>query len=133
MPVQFKIKVTKEILYRSKGCGANNDIEKIGNNCAIALALKDIFPEVFVTAHHIYPFGIDEKNHNNELHIAMPQIALDFIKVFDCLRSIPNVRLHLPEFEFEILIPDEIISHIDIDEVQNFVIRKSFLVAQSLN
>jgi hypothetical protein len=31
------------------------------------------------------------------------------------------VRLYLPEFEFEILIPDEIISQINIDEVKNIV------------
>jgi hypothetical protein len=121
MPVQFKIKITKEILERSYGCGAYDDVEKIGNNCAIAIALKDLFPDVFVTAHHIYPFGIYENNEYSDLRIAMPKIALDFIKVFDSLRSIPKVRLYLPEFEFEILIPDEIISQINIDEVKNIV------------
>lgn len=121
MPVQFKIKVTKEILERSHGCGAYDDVEKIGNNCAVAIALKDLFPDVFVTAHHIYPFGIYDNYEYSDLRIAMPKIALDFIKVFDSLRSIPKVRLYLPEFEFEILIPDEIISQINIDEVKNIV------------
>ncbi len=133
MPVTFNIKITKEILERSKACGTRNDIDTIGNNCAIALALKDIFPEVFVTAHHIYPFGIDDNTLCNEIRISLPPIALDFIKVFDCLRSIPNVRLYLPEFEFEISIPEEILSHIDIDEINNIVKENSFLLLPSLN
>ncbi len=127
MPVQFKIKITKEILERSHECGAYNDVEKIGNNCAIALALKDIFPDVFVTAHHIYLFGIYENNEYSNLRITMPKIALDFIKVFDSLQSIHKVRLHLPEFEFEILIPDEIISQINIDEVKNMIEENSLM------
>ena len=133
MPVQFKINVTKEILESSKGCGAHNDVEKIGNNCAIALAVKDIFPNVFVTAHHIYPFGIDANNEYIHLRIALPKIALDFIKLFDWLRSIHKARLSLPEFEFEISIPDEIISLINIDEVENILGQKSFFSRQSLS
>ncbi len=130
MAFNFKIKVTKEILERSQECGAHNDVEKIGNNCAIALALKDLFPDVFVTAHHIYPFGIYENNEYSGLRIAMPKIALDFIKAFDSLRSIHKVRLHLPEFEFEILIPDEIISQINIDEVKNMVGENSLMATK---
>lgn len=120
MAVKVKIQITKEILERSKACGTRNDVDMIGTNCAIALALKDIFPDVFVSAHHIYPFGINDNKYYH-LRIALPQIALDFIKVFDALRSIPKVRLHLPEFEFEISISDEIISCINIDEVQNII------------
>lgn len=133
MAVQFKIKVTKEILESSKECGAHNDVEKIGNNCAIAIAVKDIFPNVFVTAHHIYPFGIDESNEYIHLRIELPKIALDFIKLFDSLRSIHKARLSLPEFEFEISIPDEIISLINIDEVENILERKSFFSRQSFS
>jgi hypothetical protein len=120
MPVHFKIKVTKEILELSKECGTHNDIDSIGENCAIALALKDIFPGVFVTSHYIYPFGIDENNKLDDLKIAMPKVAHDFVKVFDSLCAIHNCRLLLPEFEFEIPIPDVIISKINIDEVRSF-------------
>jgi len=133
MAVQFKIKVTKEILERSKGCGAHNDVDKIGNNCAIALAVKDFFPNVFVTAHHIYPFGADESNEYIHLRIELPKIALDFIKLFDSLRCIHKARLSLPEFEFEISIPDEIISHINIDEIENILGQKFFFPRQNLS
>jgi len=118
MPVRFKIKVTKEILELSKECGAHNDFDTIGKNCAIAIALKDIFPEVVVTDYYIYPFGIDNKNKLDDLRIVMPKIAQDFVKVFDSLSAIHKLRLLLPEFEFEISIPDEIISQINIDEVR---------------
>ena len=121
MAVPFKIRITKEILERSKLCGSFNDIEKIGNNCAIAVALKDIFPNVFVTPNHIYPFGIIQNEEFSVFRISLPVTAQDFIKVFDGLRCIPNARLCLPEFEFEISLPDELIAKINIDEVKDMI------------
>jgi len=121
MPIPFKIKVTKQILELSKKCGAHNEDEIMGKDCAIALALKDIFPEVYVSGHYIYPFGIDENDKLDELKIALPKIAQDFVNVFDSLCAIYKQRLLLPEFEFEISIPDEIISQINIDEVRTLV------------
>ncbi len=118
MPVQFKIRVTKEIIEQSKQCGFNDEVEIIGKNCAIANALKDIFPDVMVTGHHIYPFGIDEYEESDDPKIPIPEVAQNFIRVFDSLAAIPNVRTRLPEFEFEISIPDEVISMIDIDETK---------------
>ena len=118
MPIAFKIKVTKEILALSKACGEPDDVETIGNNCPIALAIKNIFPDAFVTGQDIYPFGIDEDNELADLKIAIPKMAQEFIKVFDVLCTSPNARLQLPEIEFEISIPDEIISQINIDEVR---------------
>ena len=118
MPIPFKIKVTKEILELSKACGAPDDVETIGDNCAIARAMKDIFPDAFVTGQDIYPFGIDEDNKLADLKITMPKIAQDFIIAFDTLCENPNSRPLLPEFEFDISIPDEIISQINIDEIR---------------
>ena len=117
MPVPFQIKVTKDILEQSKECSIGEDVAAVGKNCAIALTLKDIFPNVFVSANDIYPFGIDDKNPSHNLTIPMPKIARDFVKVFDSLSAIRNLRPRLPEFEFSIDIPDEIISEIDIAEV----------------
>lgn len=118
MSVHFEIKITKEILQLSKECGTHGEIDTIEKNCAIAVSLKDIFPGVFVTGDYIYPFGIHENNSVDELKIEMPKIAKDFVRVFDALRAIPKVRLCLPEFEFELSIPDEIISQINIDEIK---------------
>ncbi|MDQ6903741.1 MAG: hypothetical protein M3139_12095 [Bacteroidota bacterium] len=117
MDVLFKISITKEILASSKDCGINGDTETIGKNCAIAIALKDIFPDVFVTDYHIYPQGLREAGSVKELKIMMPKIAQDFVKIFDSLKGISKLRLLLPEFDFEILIPDEFISQINIEEL----------------
>lgn len=117
MAVQLKIKVTKDILELSKNCGSK-ELEIIGKNCAIALALKHIFPDVNVTGDYIYPFGMDYNNKCDDLKIVLPKIAQDFIRVFDSLSAIPNQRLRLPEFEFEIFIADDIISEINIDEIR---------------
>ncbi|HEY5405840.1 MAG TPA: hypothetical protein VIJ92_02085, partial [Ginsengibacter sp.] len=107
----------------SKECGIHNNPETIGTNCAIALTLKDIFPNVFVSGNDIYPFGIDNKDPFDNLTIPMPKIARDFVKVFDSLSAIHKLRLRLPEFEFSIDIPDEVISEIDIEEVTTLTLQ----------
>jgi hypothetical protein len=118
MPTPYTVKVTRDILELSKECGTHNDIDTIGSNCAIALALKEIFPDIFVSDQHIYPFGIDENNETNNLTIPMPKIARDFVRVFDSLSAVHNLRPRLPEFEFSIDLPDAVIAEINIDEVK---------------
>ena len=120
MPVQLKISITKEIIEHCKNCGNENDEHEIGKNCAVALALIDIFPNVYVTNYYIFPFGIDcEKVHL--LKIPLPIIAQQFIKLFDGFRLTPKLRLLLPEFEFTIDVPDEVIEQINIDEVRELI------------
>jgi hypothetical protein len=121
MLVQFKIAVTREILELSLQCGTSKNIEEVGKNCAIALAVKDIFPDVLVTDDYIYPFGINKYAKTGELKIELPQVAKDFIKVFDSLCGMPKVRRCLPEFDFEIPVSDEIISQINIGEVKALI------------
>lgn len=120
MPAQFKIAITKEILARSKYCGTGKDEYTIGNNCAIALALVDIFPNVYVTNHCIFPLGIDTEK-EKQINIPMPVIAQQFIKLFDGFYLTPGLRLMLPEFEFTIVVPDEAIEQINIDEVRELI------------
>lgn len=117
MPVQFKIAITKEILEHSKHCGTGNDAHNIGSNCAIAVALVDIFPDVYVTNNYIFPFGIDSEK-EKALKITMPVIAQQFIKLFDGFCHTPKLRLLLPEFELVIDVPDEVIEQINIDEIK---------------
>ncbi len=104
MAVQFKIKVTKEILQLSRQCGTHSEIENFGENCAIALSLKDIFPDVFVTGGYVYPYGIDASDECDKLKIWLPDSANDFISRFDS--AAPNDRGEFSELEFEISIPD---------------------------
>ena len=120
MPVQFTIRITKAILEHCKKCGTENNKQEIGNNCAVAFALKDIFPDVYVTDYYIFPFGIDAGKGKN-IKITMPVIAQQFIKLFDGFFLMPNLRLLLPEFEFTISIPPEVIDQVNIDEIMELI------------
>jgi len=120
MPLQFRIKITRSIIEQCKNCGATNDQFEIGRNCAIALALQDIFPDVYVTNYYIFPFGITDKK-RADIKIMLPVIAQQFIKLFDGFYLMPNLRLLLPEFEFPIDVPDEFIDEINIDEIKELI------------
>ena len=120
MPTQFKIAITKEIIAHCKNCGTGNEAHQIENNCAIAFALADIFPGVYVTNYCIFPFGIGGDKEKN-IKIPIPPIAQQFIKLFDGFSFTPKLRLLLPEFEFMIDIPDEVIEQINIDEVRELI------------
>ena len=120
MPTQFKIAITKEIIEYCKNCGTGNEAHKIEKNCAIAFALVDIFPNVYVTGYYIFPFGIDAEK-EKDIKIPIPVIAQQFIKLFDGFCHTPKLRLLLPEFEFAIDIPDEVIEQINIDEVRQLI------------
>ena len=117
MLTQLKITITKDIIRHCKNCGRQNEEDEIGKNCAIALAIKDIFPNVYITNYYILPFGIRHEN-DNTLKIQLPVIAQQFIKLFDGFYLTPNLRLLLPEFEFDIDIPDAVIEQINIDEIR---------------
>ena len=119
MPVNFNIKVTKVVLEKSKYCSSEgHDQQMIGEHCAIAVALKDLFPDVYVSGNNIHPFGFNSQSSSYNLSIELPQVAKDFIKVFDSLCKMPSVRCLLPEFEFDISIPENIIAEIRIDEIK---------------
>ncbi|MEP6846423.1 MAG: hypothetical protein ABI861_10485 [Panacibacter sp.] len=120
MPTQFKISITKEIIARCKNCGIENDVHKIGKNCAVAFAMADIFPDVYVSGYYIYPFGNDHEQ-GQSMKIPLPVIAQQFIKLFDGFYLTPKLRLLLPEFEFAIDVPDEVIEQINIDEISKLI------------
>ena len=120
MPIQFKIVITKEIIAQCKNCGTTNDDRRVENNCAIAVALADIFPKVYVTDLYIFPFGI-EGDKEKDIKISMPVIAKQFIKLFDGFRFTPRLRLMLPAFEFTIDIADEVIEQINIDDAKELI------------
>ena len=51
----------------------------------------------------------------------MPPVAQQFIKLFDGFRFTPRLRLLLPEFDFTIDVPDEVIEQINIDDVRELI------------
>lgn len=121
MEFPVTIHITKEILSKSMQCGTFNQLGAIEENCAIALAIRDIFPSARVTNDSIIPFSKDCEPYPFINRIVLPKIASDFIKVFDSLSSIPKLRLLLPEFDFHISVSEELISLIDLDEINSMI------------
>jgi hypothetical protein len=109
---KLKIKVTKDILKKSMMCGTNiPGLNYPPENCAIAIAVREIFPKARVGCVLIY---INDSFTN----ISLPLEASLFINKFDELVENPIERLNLPELEFEITLPESYINSINIDEVK---------------
>lgn len=108
MSVKLQITVTKEILERTKNC--STDCKVAIENCAIALAVRDVFPSAKVWGNYIDPgkgfFGI----------ILLPKPATEFICQFD--DHDPEERAKMEPVSFEIEISDAIIEKINIDEIR---------------
>lgn len=112
--MKLKIKVDKQTLQKSANCGLVGK----GANCAIALSVRDVFPKAEVGRDAIWPFGCFAP----ETHtlISLPSSAKQFIHRFDI--ASPEGRVQMNEIEFEIDIPDDIISLINIDEIRPLLI-----------
>lgn len=109
MPTKLKITVTKEILEKSKNCQAYD-----GSNCAVSLAIRDIFPNTYVNTKTI---DFDPHNpFNTKLLVSLPSNAYSFIRTFD--EASPAQRINMKPISFEIEIPDEVIDKINIDELK---------------
>ena len=112
---KLQINITKDILRKSMYC-TNKNAE---NNCAIALAVRDIFPNATIGEESIY-FGTHIKTLGKYgISSYLPKEATNFIEAFDGLSSTPQVRLELPKISFEIEVPDSVINAINIDEIKN--------------
>lgn len=123
MSTKLTIKVTKEILLRSAYC----DFRKNGlvTNCAIALSIRDIFPEARVLRSFILPFYeqyVDYLQTHQRVFgtISLPTVAVDFIDKFD--NAEPECRRAMEELEFEINIPECVIEKINIDEIRPLLV-----------
>lgn len=119
MITKLKIKITKNILERSKMCSSEyNDLVR---NCAIALAVRDIFPKAKVDLSSISPFGVDAASSC----INLSNRVTKWIEKFDSLE--PNRRVKMKEFEFEIEIPSYVVRKVNIDEIRPLLINHSTL------
>lgn len=111
--MKIKIHVTKDILERSKMCGVKKNSLTV-HSCAVAIAVKDIFKSVAVDGITIcvyHKIGYTE--------IDLPEEARIFIRVFDNCK--PKDRVLLPEFSFEITIPDSVIDKIGIEQATHLI------------
>jgi len=118
------VKITKHVLKDSMFCSEY----KIGQNCAIAKAIVDLFGEntwvgskkIFIFPNGIKFLGSLEVDLSQTSYIIdLPEKASDFIREFD--NKSPYSRLQMDELSFEIDVPDEVIQSIGIDEVHNIL------------
>jgi hypothetical protein len=109
--LKIKIHITKDVLKRSAMCGINTGA--INENCAIAIAVKDLFPQAKVYRHNIGYFG-EKYNHR------LPEHGQGrFINKFDSLT--PSARIAAPEFSFELEVPEYVINSIGIQEALDII------------
>lgn len=100
--IMYKIKVncTKEHLEKAKYCTTKMNVSQ---NCWIAVALHDIFPECNVRSSYIDNMSSLLEGKTNKLHwkIKLPKIAQYNIILFDMCKTIEE-REKLEPFSFEI-------------------------------
>lgn len=117
--MKFQINITQDVLNATKDCNDNTD-----ENCAIAHAIRDLFPEASVGCSTIYfkkdlnkPFDFHDNRKAEE--IDLPLIAMLFIKDFD--NKSPEERVKIKPFSFFINIPDSLIEEINISEIEDIL------------
>lgn len=117
--MKIKINVTKEILENAKMCPTAMSVAS--TNCAIALAIRDIFPMAFVTMSQFYltHSRTSEALTLGDETIQLPRSAAMFIKAFDDASAEERVNMH--PFSFEIEVPDSVINRIGLEEVQKIL------------
>ena len=110
--MELKVKITKDILQRSMMCG--NDVNPTVTNCAVVLAVREIFPNAIIDQSDYAPFptyGVAFYKKNKRFE----HDGIDFIIEFDRLKKTPHKRLNLPETTVTLQLTDEIINAIEID------------------
>jgi hypothetical protein len=109
--MKLRINITKEIIKKAMWCNTSNGPFPIASNCAIAVAVRDIFPMAAVGPLDIFLGFIGIKD------VYLPLEAQNFIYEFDKLWISPKKRLELDPISFEIDIPEEVISMINIEDI----------------
>lgn len=124
------IHITQDILNRSANCTRQ---DMIGQNCAIGLAIFDLFGghswvggETIDIYDEIVTENFMESMDLQPLtEIPLPIEAIEFIFLFDIV--FPEDRKIMPEFSFDIDIPDEAIDMIGIEEVERVLAECPYL------
>lgn len=97
-----KFKVTKKIL---KEAGVACKSGFLSDGCAIVMALRTRYPLACAGIDHIYLDGIGN-NEGDEAVIPLPKRVRTYARTFDSLSY--QDRIKLPEFEFELDIPESV-------------------------
>lgn len=125
--MKLQINITKEVLEASKLCLWNN----VGQNCAIGRAIVDVFglrSWVNGAAILLYKEDINDEftNVTKIATIKLPVEAMSFVTEFDEL--LPEKRVLMNPFSFEIDVPDEILEQIiDISEIETILSNAKYI------
>jgi len=95
--MKIKINITRDVLEKTKDCGASI---VIGKNCAVSFAVRELIPLAFVASTFIHVF-----REANSLQVALPPEAINFITLFDMCK--PEQREILEPFSFYITLNQE--------------------------
>ncbi len=127
--MKILIKVSKEVLERSKNCLCCTD--SCPTTCGVAVATRDLFPDANVSKIGINLFGYKSSDPliipRSDLpdYCYLPTIAILFIGKFD--RSTPEERVLMTPFSFEIEVPEYVIDKIGISTIYKVLSESSTL------
>ncbi len=108
------IKITKEVLERSKMCM----IEQAASNCAISIAIIDLFPQARTyqfTCNLLGDVDCTDVDCTDMDSVTLPFEATSFIKRFD--NSVASQRVLMTPFSFEIEVPEYVIEKIGLNHI----------------
>lgn len=129
--MKIRIKITKEILRRSMFCGTTLNLNlSIFESCAFAVAIREIAPKAYVTGSHINWSGLGGKVIDEPGEAVFGPMSIEmiaFIQTFDAMAEDYELRLALPEQNFDVEVPDEFIETIGIQEVRRILKTSSTL------
>lgn len=108
--MKIEVTITKEILEQSAYCNDEGDYGSVGNNCAVALAVRKIFPQAWISDKKFYPFDVTPFKEHFEWHDGET-----FIEKFDALVNNPEKRMQLPETVVTLEISDKTIDILNKD------------------
>ncbi len=108
------IHVTEQILRKAAHC----DNAERSNNCAIALAIREILPTAHVGLDRILLYNTIDINCIDNV-IPIPSVATRFIQEFDVLTS--RERIEMKPISFDITLPNSFINTINIDEITDVI------------
>lgn len=117
--MKLQINLIQQVILQSMYCH-----REPGENCAIANAIRDIFPDAIIGNEKIYFKKYKSKPFDYLLNakdetIDLPLAAILFISEFDSL--VPEKRAQMAPVSFEINVPDSLIDDIDISEIEEIL------------
>lgn len=122
--MKIRIHVTKEVLQETMWCGTGRNggcapnTAEVLENCAIAYAVREIFPNAQVSSH----ITIDpDKCYLPD--VILPKKAKRFIDTFDSFaRECPQKRANIHPISFDINVPDDVLEEvISVNEVHRIL------------